>query len=146
RINKEGTIINVVRKGNDLEFGVESWPSILNTIHAGSYTLKEPLLVEEYIYESAYTLPELYLSNTQRQLLKMLSEVVEHVELELDSNELTQNSKIITFNLSNGHKLHWRKNALLYENEDDVVEEIQMKELEEKIFEVFKKLTEIIKS
>lgn len=139
-IHHESFIKNITREGKYIVFQVEGWPSPLNDIQSGGYSLIEPLLVEEHLYNGAYLLPELLMeNNVQRQFLKMLKEIVGHVEIELGTKVITQNTKISSFR-SGEHIFHWKSNSLFHERDGEIIREIPKKDLEDNLFEIFKEL------
>lgn len=143
-INHESLIQNIIRKDKYIIFQVDGWPSPLNDIQSDGYTLAEPILVEEHIYNGAYKLPELLFTNSvQRQLCRMLKEKLGDLEIELSTKVITQKTRISSFKFR-GHIFYWGRNTLFYEYNGNVIKEISLSDLEQNLFEIFKELaTEI---
>ncbi|WP_158582973.1 restriction endonuclease-like protein [Lysinibacillus yapensis] len=138
-IREEGNIVKVERKGKHLLFQVESWASKIDIIQSDGYVLKEPILVEEHVYNDSNNVPELFISSDEkRQLWLMLKGKSSDVMLELDSKVVNRNSKVRSFLLGE-HEFVWTKNNLLHLYRD-YIEEISISELKHNSFKVLNEL------
>ncbi|MBM7609148.1 putative component of viral defense system (DUF524 family) [Lysinibacillus composti] len=137
-IIEEGLIEKVVRKGKQLTFYLESWASQWEPIEAKGYQLTEPILVEEYLYNDAKMLPELFITPEQRQVWLMLKGISNHIDIELDSNLASQQSRINSYQL-NEHKFIWTSSYLLHEYHE-TIDLIPLEDLKDNSFRVLSEL------
>ncbi|MFC7686257.1 DUF2357 domain-containing protein [Ureibacillus sp. GCM10028918] len=140
QIREEGNITKVERKGKHLIFYVESWVSKLQPIHSNFFVFKEPILVEEHVYNDARNVTELFItSDEKRQLWLMLKGISSEVEIELNSMDLNQSTSINLFRLR-GHELIWTPNMLIHMNGDNFVEEIALSDFKHNSYQILNRL------
>ncbi|TSI09741.1 DUF2357 domain-containing protein [Lysinibacillus sp. BW-2-10] len=138
-VYEEAVITTVARDGKYMVFYVEAWASRLNPIQTNHYSLGEPLLIEDHVYNDASTLPELLITtNEKRQLWMMLKQISTDARIELNSRVITQRTRIVSYQLDN-HQFHWRSGTLLHEHGDNI-EELSITELMENPYKVLSKL------
>ena len=139
-IKEEGYIEHVTRDGKYVVFHIEAWISRLNPIQRSNHTINEPLLIQDHVYNDAATLPELLISSDEkRQLWMMLKGKSTAAKIELNSDVITRETRIITYKLFD-HQFHWRHKALLYEYNGEMEQEIPLAKLREDSYSILSKL------
>lgn len=139
-IREEGSITKVERKHEHLLFYVDLWASKLQPIQSNSFIFKEPILVEEHVYNDARKVAELFLTSVEkRQLWLMLKGVSRDIEVELNTDEINQSTSINLFRLR-GHELIWTPNMLIHIKEDNFVEEISISDLKHNSYQILSRL------
>lgn len=137
-IIEEGIIEKVVRNGKQLTFYLESWASKWGPIEAKGYQLTEPILIEEYLYNDAKVLPEIFITPEQRQVWLMLKGISRDVETELEAISITKDTKVKSFKLYD-HEFIWTGDYLIYVN-IDYRETIDINKLKENPYKVMHEL------
>lgn len=129
-LKEEGILHRVDRKNAaQLIFKVQEWTPRVPTIFLSKYVIAEPIVVEEYLYNDATIIQELFISEQQRQFWIMLKGKFDKIEIELDSYQITHKTKIKSFKLF-GHEFLWKTNSLVH-SFNEIVEEINFERLKQ---------------
>lgn len=138
-IREEGNIVKVEQKDKYLLFYVESWASKIDIIYSNHYVLKEPILIEEHVYNDANNISELFItSDEKRQLWLMLKGKSDTVEVVLNTIEVNQKSKVHAFKLKD-QEFIWNENKLLHKSLD-TIEEISISNLKLNFYKILNEL------
>ncbi len=137
-IVEEGIIEDSVRDGKQIVFHVKAWVSRFNPIQSNNYSIVEPLLIEEHIYNEAIEVPELLITSEQRQLWTMLKGKSDNVEIELNTKTITIQTQITSFKVNN-HNFYWGNNKLIHEHNNQI-EAIPMDDLKENSYKILSEL------